>query len=70
MVSWSQGLEIRRGKKIAVVALARKMAGIMFAIWRDGSTYDPRRGATPATTKLAETTKEARTLLEARRTRT
>ena len=26
---------------IAVVALARKIAGIMFAIWRDGSVYRP-----------------------------
>jgi transposase len=70
MVSWSRDLEIRRGKKVAVIALARKMAGIMFAIWRDGTTYDPRRGAAPATTKVAEVTNAASTLLVARRTRT
>ena len=40
----------RRGKYIAVVALARKIAGIMFAIWRDGATYQSERGAAPKST--------------------
>lgn len=31
----------RRGKATAVVALARKLAGIMFAVWRDGTEFDP-----------------------------
>lgn len=39
MVRWSQGISDRRGIFIGVVALARKLAGIMFAIWRDGSEY-------------------------------
>ncbi len=34
-------VEQRRGRHIAVVALARKLAGIMFAVWRDGTEYDP-----------------------------
>ena len=42
---WSYEVEKRRGKGIAVVALARKLAGVLYALWRDGSTYDPRRGA-------------------------
>ncbi len=46
MVQWALAIERRRGKKVAMVALARKMAGILFAIWRDGTTYDPSRGAT------------------------
>lgn len=45
MVQWCLAVERRRGKKVAVVALARKMAGIMFAIWRDGTIYDSSRGA-------------------------
>lgn len=45
MVRWCCEVERRRGKQIAVVALARKMAGILFAIWRDGSVYQPARGA-------------------------
>jgi transposase len=37
-------IEQRRGKFIATVAVARKLAGILFALWRDGSTYDASRG--------------------------
>lgn len=47
MVEWSLEVERRRGKRIAVVALARKLAGILYAIWRDGTSYDPRRSAKP-----------------------
>jgi transposase len=42
MVQWALRVQERRGKTIAIVALARKMAGILFAIWRDGSAYDPK----------------------------
>jgi transposase len=45
MVQWAQQTAARRGKFIAVVALARKMAGILFALWRDGTTYRGLRGA-------------------------
>ncbi len=44
-VRWCLDVERRRGKRIAVAALARKIVGILFAIWRDGTTYDPQRGA-------------------------
>lgn len=37
---WAAGIEQRRGKFIATVAVARKLAGVLFAMWRDGSTYD------------------------------
>lgn len=40
MVEWSLEVEKRRGKRVAVLALARKMAGILYAIWRDGTFYD------------------------------
>ena len=45
MVRWAQQVALRRGRNIAIVALARKMAGILFAPWRDEATYDPHRGA-------------------------
>jgi len=45
MVVWSREVEKRRGKKVAVIALARKLAGILFALWRNGTTYDALRGA-------------------------
>jgi transposase len=37
---WADAVAERRGKKVAVVALARRLVGILWAIWRDGSVYD------------------------------
>lgn len=41
MVRWCNELAQRRGKLIAAFALARKLAGILYALWRDGSVYNP-----------------------------
>jgi transposase len=38
---WADAVEKRRGKRIAVVALARRLAGVLWAMWRDGTVYDP-----------------------------
>lgn len=52
LVQWARLIAERRGRWIAIVALARKLAGIMFAIWRDGTTYSPARSArAPETTE-------------------
>ncbi len=37
---WVHKLVERRGKRIAVVALARRLVGVLWAIWRDGTVYD------------------------------
>ena len=37
--TWALLIATRRGKRIAVVALARRLAGIVYAMWRDGSPY-------------------------------
>lgn len=42
LVLWALEVEKRRGKMIATVAVARKLAGVLFAMWRDGTTYQPR----------------------------
>ena len=42
---WAHRIEQRRGKRTAIIALARKLAGILFAIWRDRTVYDGSRGA-------------------------
>jgi transposase len=42
---WAHRVEQRRGKRTATIALARKLAGILYAIWRDGSVYDGSRSA-------------------------
>jgi transposase len=44
MVSWAKRVAERRGKQIGSVALARKLAGILYALWRDGTSYDRTRG--------------------------
>ena len=36
---WAERIARRRGRKVAAVALGRKLAGILFALWRDGSQY-------------------------------
>ena len=38
---WAERIARRRGQRVAVVALARKLSGILYAMWRDGSAYDP-----------------------------
>jgi transposase len=40
---WAQRIEVRRGKRVATVALARRLAGILFAMWRDGTSFEPRK---------------------------
>lgn len=36
---WALGIAQRRGKRVAAVALARRLAGILFAMLRDQTTY-------------------------------
>jgi transposase len=36
---WAQRIALRRGQRIAIVALARKLAGILFAMWRDETEF-------------------------------
>lgn len=38
--AWVERLAGRRGKRIAVVALARRLSRILFAVWRDQSVFD------------------------------
>jgi hypothetical protein len=37
----------RRGKQVAVVALARRLAGILYALLRDGSLFESQRVRSP-----------------------
>src|SRR5215203_309874 len=36
---WAAAIAARRGSRVAVVALARKLAGILFAMWRDSTVF-------------------------------
>jgi hypothetical protein len=41
--TWARRIAARRGKHVAVVALARRLAGILYALLRDGRVFQPRR---------------------------
>lgn len=39
---WAEAVAERRGKKVASIALARRLAGVLWAMWRDGTFYDAK----------------------------
>lgn len=51
--AWAVNIANRRGKRIATVALARRLAGIMYAMWRDGKEFDETRIKMPRPRALA-----------------
>ena len=51
--AWAEHLAKRRGRRIATVALARRLAGILFAMWRDQTPFEARHAAAPAGTPTA-----------------
>jgi transposase len=52
--TWADAIARRRGKKIAIVALARRLARVLFAMWRDEVAYDPARmRSSPRTSGVA-----------------
>ena len=42
---WTLEVKKRRGVRVAIAALARKLTGILYALWRDGTTFESSRGA-------------------------
>lgn len=42
LVRWAHAVAKRRGKKIAAIAVARRLACILWAMWRRATTYDPK----------------------------
>jgi transposase len=49
---WTMQIAARRGAQRAIVALARKLAGILFAIWRDDVEFAPRSHLTVKRSKV------------------
>jgi transposase len=45
MVQWAKQIAERRGVHIAIMALARKLAHVLYALWKHGTSYDPARAA-------------------------
>lgn len=40
---WADAVAARRGKPIAVIALARRLVGVLWAMWNKGNAYDASR---------------------------
>ena len=51
--TWTARIAARRGWRVAAVALARRLAGILYAMWRDGTDYQPQRVTPPQETAMA-----------------
>lgn len=49
IVLWARNIADKRGVRIGIVALARKLATVMWAMWKSGSAYDPSRASTVRT---------------------
>ena len=41
--AWGQAVARRRTPRVAAVALARRLSGVLYAMWRDGTDYDVTR---------------------------
>lgn len=54
--SWANGIAQRRPAKVAIIALARRLAGVMYALWRDGKPFELKQPKS-ATTKPPEITR-------------
>jgi transposase len=39
---WAEAVAERRSRKIAVTALARRLVGVLWAMWRDSKPYDSK----------------------------
>jgi transposase len=57
--AWGQRLVLRRGKRVAVVAIARRLAGILYAMWRDDTVYGRARGPAADAVRPAPDAREA-----------
>jgi transposase len=51
--TWALRIAARRGKPVAVVAFARRLAAILYAVLRDGSVFEPHRLQQPRPTAAA-----------------
>jgi transposase len=54
LARWGKAIAQRRGKRIAAVAVARRLAGVLWAMWKHNTVYDPIRLGRASTTGLVE----------------
>lgn len=67
LTRWGKQVARRRGKRIAVIAIARRLSGILWALWRDGTVYDPEHLAHCSATGLRRRAYEVQFQAEAMR---
>jgi transposase len=58
---WGRTLVERRGRKIAVVAIARRLSGILWAMWKKDATYNPARLGAASARGLEDRAQDAAT---------
>ena len=62
---WANAVAARRGKFIAAVALARRLAGILWAMWRNDTAYDAARVGARSAAGLERTAQDITTRAKA-----
>ncbi len=53
-VLWARAIADKRGRRIAIIALARKIATVMWSMWKHGSSYDPARASSVRASKHSQ----------------
>jgi transposase len=43
LACWAHAVAQRRGRRVAVIALARRLSGVLWAMWSKGTVYEPGR---------------------------
>ena len=59
LVVWARQLLGRRKRNVAAVALARRLAGVLWAMWRDGTDYDPQHVARTSAAGMSRRLRQA-----------
>jgi transposase len=50
---WARCIAERRGRRIAIVALARRLAGVLYAVWRDAQPFNATKLRRPRARAIA-----------------
>lgn len=69
LVAWARAIWERRNKFIAAVALARKLAGILWSLWKNETVYIAKRRLLAATTPADSDAEERVALIAAARSK-
>jgi transposase len=62
---WALQVAARRGKKVAAIALARKLAAMLWAMCRDGTVYDPTMAARESARGIRESVQQREAIADA-----